>query len=151
MTTDFAMQNVLKQIGLNILGTDGMVIPPISTSSGLVGDHELLSGDQGDEDLDLEVLRLLPHHSPHGQEVLPEVRQQDAEESLRHRGQRGQAAGWIRVNKLKLSHIVLAADSHQHKATTDLEGEAIFPACTQGTGIFHNHYSANGSQPKFSA
>ena len=26
MTTDFAMQNVLKQIGLNILGTDGMVI-----------------------------------------------------------------------------------------------------------------------------
>ena len=51
MTTDFAMQNVLKQIGLNILGTDGMVIPPIS--SGLVGDHELLSGDQGDEDLDL--------------------------------------------------------------------------------------------------
>ena len=26
MTTDFAMQNVLKQIGLNILGTDGMVL-----------------------------------------------------------------------------------------------------------------------------
>ena len=140
MTTDFAMQNVLKQIGLNILGTDGMVIPPIS--SGLVGDHELLSGDQGDEDLDIEVLPLLPHHSPHGQEVLPEVRQQDAEKSLRHRGQRGQAAGWIRVNKLKLSHIVLAADSHQYKATTDVKGQAIFPACTQGADIFHTHYPA---------
>ena len=29
MTTDFAMQNVLKQIGLNILGTDGMVMIPL--------------------------------------------------------------------------------------------------------------------------
>ena len=93
MTTDFAMQNVLKQIGLNILGTDGMVI--LAISHRLVDDHELLSGDQGNEDLDPEMLRLLPHHSPHGQEVLPEVRQQDAQESLRHRGQRGQAAGLI--------------------------------------------------------
>jgi len=31
MTTDFAMQNVLKQIGLNILGTDGMVIRETKT------------------------------------------------------------------------------------------------------------------------
>ena len=93
MTTDFAMQNVLKQIGLNILGTDGMVI--LAISHRLVDDHELLSGDQGNEDLDPEMLRLLPHHSPHGQKVLPEVRKQDAQESLRHRGQRGQAAGWI--------------------------------------------------------
>jgi len=31
MTTDFAMQNVLKQIGLNILGTDGMVIKETKT------------------------------------------------------------------------------------------------------------------------
>ena len=93
MTTDFAMQNVLKQIGLNILGTDGMVVLAISYR--LVDDHELLSGDQGNEDLDPEMLRLLPHHSPHGQKVLPEVRKQDAQESLRHRGQRGQAAGWI--------------------------------------------------------
>ena len=93
MTTDFAMQNVLKQIGLNILGTDGMVVLAISYR--LVDDHELLSGDQGNEDLDPEMLRLLPHHSPHGQKVLPEVRKQDAQESLRHRGQRGQAAGLI--------------------------------------------------------
>ena len=93
MTTDFAMQNVLKQIGLNILGTDGMVI--LAISQRLVDDHELLSGDQGNKNLDPEVLRLLPHHSPHGQKVLPEVRKQDAQESLRHRGQRGQAAGLI--------------------------------------------------------
>ena len=26
LTTDFAMQNVLKQIGLNIIGTNGMLI-----------------------------------------------------------------------------------------------------------------------------
>lgn len=31
MTTDFAMQNVLKQLGLNILGTDGMVIKETKT------------------------------------------------------------------------------------------------------------------------
>jgi len=31
MTTDFAMQNVLKQIGLNILGTNGMVIKETKT------------------------------------------------------------------------------------------------------------------------
>jgi len=31
MTTDFAMQNVLKQLGLNILGTDGMVIKEAKT------------------------------------------------------------------------------------------------------------------------
>lgn len=31
MTTDFAMQNVLKQLGLNIIGTDGMMIKEAKT------------------------------------------------------------------------------------------------------------------------